>query len=121
MKKQLIQLGLRFIANGFGLWVSYWIGLITIEGGVKSFVIAGMILSLLNAVLKPILIIFSLPLIAISLGFFLIIINALLLYILSILSNNIILEGIIYTTLAGMVISLVNYILTILFERMFHE
>ena len=119
MAKQIIKLIIRWLANSLGLWLATIIGLINITGNTTSFLFAGLILALLNAILKPILIIFTLPLIAITLGFFLIIINALILYCLSLMFNGLVLDNFILTILAGMVIGLVNYILTIIFERLF--
>lgn len=117
MGKQILKLFARWLANGLGLWLTSVLGIVTINGGTKSFVIAGLILAVLNAVVKPILIIFTLPIIALSLGFFLIVINAIVLYILSLFYGNIVLEGFLLTMLAGIVIGLVNYIVTFIFER----
>lgn len=117
MGKQILKLFARWLANGLGLWLTSVLGIVTINGGTRSFVIAGLILAVLNAVVKPILIIFTLPIIALSLGFFLIVINAIVLYILSLFYGNIVLEGFLLTMLAGIVIGLVNYIVTFIFER----
>jgi len=46
----------------------------------KGLVLATLVLGILNAVVRPILIILSLPLMVLSLGFFLMVINALLLW-----------------------------------------
>ncbi len=48
--------------------------------GVLSLVFAGIILGLLNAFLRPLLILFTLPLTILSLGIFIFVINALLLW-----------------------------------------
>lgn len=101
-----------------GLWAASFLSLLSLSGGAKSYIIAGLILALLNAVLKPILIIFTLPIIALTLGLFLIIINAIILYVLSIFFSSLVLDSFIYTMLAGIVIGLVNYIVTFMFERL---
>lgn len=51
-----------------------------IQGGMETYVIIGIILSILNFVLKPILKVLSFPLVFLSGGLFLIVINALILY-----------------------------------------
>jgi putative membrane protein len=119
MAKQILQLIIRWFANSIGLWLATIIGLISVSRSTISFILAGLILALLNAILKPILIIFTLPLITLTLGFFLIIINAIILYFLSLIYSGLTLDNFILTILAGMVIGLVNYILTITFERLF--
>jgi putative membrane protein len=78
MAKQILQLIIRWFANSIGLWLATIIGLISVSRSTISFILAGLILALLNAILKPILIIFTLPLITLTLGFFLIIINAII-------------------------------------------
>lgn len=118
MGKQIVKLIARWAANSLGLWAASFLGLLSLSGGAKSYIIAGLILALLNAVLKPILIIFTLPIIALTLGLFLIIINAIILYVLSIFFSSLVLDSFIYTMLAGIVIGLVNYIVTFMFERL---
>lgn len=121
MAKQILQLIIRWLANSLGLWIATLFGLISVSDNIISFILAGLILALLNAILKPILIIFTLPLITVTLGFFLIIINAFILYCLSLLYGGLVLDNFILTILAGMVIGLVNYILTLIFERLFNN
>lgn len=54
---------------------------ITYTGGVTFFVIVGVILGLLNTLVKPLLKIVSLPFVFLSAGLFLIVINAVILWI----------------------------------------
>ena len=117
MAKQILTLFTRWVANSLGLWLAVYWGLIAINGGSQSYIIAALLLAVLNALLKPLLIILTLPLIAITLGFFLIVINAVVIYVLSLFYNNLVLDSFLYTMLAGIVVGLVNYIVTILFER----
>lgn len=69
------------LANGAALFLASRVldGLI-FTGGIPTYLIVAAILSILNFVLKPILKILSFPLIFISGGLFLIVINALILY-----------------------------------------
>jgi putative membrane protein len=119
MFKQILTLLTRWVANSLGLWLAVYWGLIAINGGSKSFIIGGLLLAILNALLKPLLIILTLPLIAVTLGFFLIVINAAVIYVLSLFYSSLILDSFLYTMLAGIVVGLVNYIVTIIFERVF--
>ena len=54
---------------------------ITFQGGIATFVIVAAIVSILNFVLKPLLKILAFPLVFITGGLFLIVINALILYV----------------------------------------
>ena len=117
MTKQLIQFITRWAANCLGLAMSDYFGIITVNGGVRYFVISGLLLALLNAVIKPLLIIISLPIIALSLGFFLIIINGVVMYLLNLIYAPIEIQNFGYAMVAGIIIGLVNYIVTIIYER----
>ena len=81
----------------------------TLSGGMWVFLFAGLIFSLINSVLKPIVIILSLPAILLTLGLFTVIVNGFMVYISLRLS-----PGISMTfwnsVLAGIVLSLVNYV-----------
>lgn len=72
------------LLNGFALYVvTETVDGITFSGGVKFFIISGIVLGLLNFFVKPILKIFSFPLVALTGGLFLIVINVALLFFLS--------------------------------------
>lgn len=62
---------------------------LSISGGLMSYVIAGLVLSILFLIVKPILSIITLPLNIITLGLFSFLINAIILYLLTILVSNI--------------------------------
>ena len=53
---------------------------VTAEGGIKFYIIAGIIIGLLNVFLKPILKLLSIPFVIVTAGLFLVIINAFILY-----------------------------------------
>ena len=81
-------------------------------------VVAGLILAIVNTVIKPIVVILSLPAILFSLGLFMIVINGLMVLLVSKLYPELQVTGFGVAILAGMVIGLVNYLVsTILEER----
>jgi putative membrane protein len=66
----------RGVIVALGLWLStLWVGGITIDGP-GTLVLAGLLLGLVNAVVRPIAILLTLPMTILSLGFFLLVINA---------------------------------------------
>ncbi|MFA4891588.1 MAG: phage holin family protein [Candidatus Gracilibacteria bacterium] len=70
--------------NGGALYVmTEFVDGVTYTGGLTFFVIGGVVVGLLNSLIKPILKAFSMPLIFITGGVFLIVINGLLLWFLS--------------------------------------
>jgi putative membrane protein len=69
---------LRFATTGASLWVAVWlVGGLTFDGSFWQFLIVTALVGLANAIVKPILKIFSLPLIILTMGLFLLIVNAL--------------------------------------------
>jgi putative membrane protein len=116
MKKQFFVFVLRLILNSFGLWIAVRIFGTGYNGtelatGVWVFLFAGLIFSLINTVLRPIVIILSLPAILLTLGLFTIIVNGLMVYISLMLA-----PGLHMTfwnsVLTGIVLSLINYIVS---------
>ncbi|MEK7534323.1 MAG: phage holin family protein [Patescibacteria group bacterium] len=62
---------------------------IKVSGGVTTYIIAGVVLSIMFLIIKPILSIITLPLNIITLGLFSFLINAIILYLLTVLVKGI--------------------------------
>ena len=72
----LIRFILRVVFTGLGLWLaSRFVPGIKVDT-VTSLIAAAVLLGVINAIVRPILIILSLPLVLLSLGLFLVVINA---------------------------------------------
>ena len=111
---------MRWLFNSLGIWVAARIfqgnGVEYDESqGVALFLVTGFVLSLVNAILKPIVVILSLPAILITLGLFTFIVNGLMVYLAGALVPNFEI-GFWTAVLAGMIISLINYVLTSLID-----
>ena len=117
LRNLIIRIAVRWAANTFGLWLAgrLFTG-ISYSNDWRVIVVAGLVLSLLNAVLKPILVIFSLPAIVLSLGLFLVIINGVTVWLMSKLVDQFVVDGFGTAVLAGIIIGLVNYAVTTLLE-----
>lgn len=116
MKRQFLVFVIRWILNSFGLWVAVRIfgtGYDNVElaTGVGVFLFAGLIFSLINSILRPIVIILSLPAILLTLGLFTIIVNGLMVYISLKLAPGLNM-AFWNSVLTGIVLSLVNYIVS---------
>ena len=116
MLQQLIVLLIRWLANASGLWLAQYLNLLTYGSSLFNLLLAALILAILNALLKPLLIIFTLPAIALTLGFFLIIINGVIIWLLDLLYKPLNVSSFWAAVLAGIVVGLVNYIVTIVME-----
>ncbi len=121
MRKQIPRFLLRLLANFLGLWLIFASGILTNQPSWLTITAGSLILALLNAILKPLMVILTLPAIALSLGFFLIIINGTIFYIAGQLFAPLEADSFWAAILAGLVIGLVNYILTLLLEVKFKD
>jgi putative membrane protein len=122
MKRQLSVFFVRWILNSFGIWIAVrLLGTAHFMNGDQStnsigiFLLAGLVFSVINTILKPIFTIISLPIILLTLGLFTVIVNGLLVYIslrfipqLSMTFSS--------SILAGIILSLVNYIVSAALE-----
>lgn len=120
MKKQFFVFILRWVLNSFGLWIAvrlFGTGYNDSEltAGVWVFLFAGLLFSIINAVLRPIVIILSLPAILLTLGLFTIIVNGLMVYLALLLAPGLHMTFW-HSVLTGIVLSLVNYIVSSVLE-----
>ena len=116
MKKQFLVFVIRWILNSFGLWIAVRIfgtgyADTTIDLSAAVFLGAGLIFSIMNTILRPIIVILSLPAILLTLGLFTIVVNGLMVY-----WSLLLAPGLHMTfwnsVLTGLVLSLVNYIVS---------
>jgi putative membrane protein len=80
-----------------------------------SLALAALVLGLANALLRPILIFFTLPLVLLTLGLFIIVINAGLLYFAAWVVPGFHVEGFGWALLASLLLSIASFILNRLF------
>jgi len=105
----MIGFTIRILGNSLALYtVSTIIAGFTIVGGIKEFLIAGVLLGLLNSTIKPVLKLFTMPIIILSLGLFIIAINALMLWVVDYLFDFIRITDIYTLVLATILIGVVN-------------
>ncbi|NCU29657.1 phage holin family protein [Candidatus Saccharibacteria bacterium] len=115
MRRQFYVFLIRWAFNSFGLWVAVRIIGSDYSGSeslstVAVFMIAGLVFSIANAVIRPIITILALPAISLTLGLFMLVVNGLMVYLSLALT-----PGLSMTfgdsILAGIILSLVNYII----------
>lgn len=108
----------RWLVCSLGLWIaaSLLSSSISYKRQLGVIVIAGLMLAIINTILKPILIVLSLPALIFSLGLFLIIINGITVYIASRVYTPLHITNFWAAMFAGMVIGLVNYLVTTILE-----
>ncbi len=109
---------LRWFVCSLGLWIAAGIlgQRINYDSRIGVIIIAGLILAVINAIIKPFVVILSLPAILFSLGLFMIVINGLMVLLVSKLYTSLQVTNFGAAMLAGMVIGLVNYLVTTILE-----
>lgn len=108
----------RWLVSSLGLYIaaSFLSRSISYGQEFSVIIIAGLVLAVVNTFLKPILIILSLPALIFSLGLFMIVINGLTVYLASKLYSPLHVHNFWAAMFAGMVIGLVNYLVTTILE-----
>ena len=119
MKTPFTRFLTRWLVSSLGLWIaaSFVSGSISYDESLRVIIMAGLILAIINTVLKPILVLLSLPVIMYTLGLFMIIINGLTILIASKLYSPLDVTNFWAAIFAGMVIGLVNYLVTAILEE----
>lgn len=120
MNKPLPRFLTRWFVCGLGLWIAAGIvgpDRIAYQDRLGVIVVAGLVLALINMVIKPIVIILSLPALLFSLGLFMIVINALMVLLAAKLYGPLEVSSFGTALLAGIVIGLVNYLVTTILEE----
>src|SRR5512143_4051332 len=94
------------------LIISYLLpGLIRVDG-IWAALVAAFLLGIVNTVLRPILIFFTLPITILTLGLFLLVINGLMLWLVSTVVKGFYVEGFWGAVLGSLLISFVSWILS---------
>ncbi|MEK7171503.1 MAG: phage holin family protein [Patescibacteria group bacterium] len=109
---------LGIILNGAALYgVIYLLPEIQYTGGIKFFVIGGLVMGILNSIVKPILKLLTLPIQIVTLGLSLIILNGIIFWIFKVIIDTIAIEGISVTIpglttyiFAGALFGLINWV-----------
>lgn len=116
IRKQFSTFLVRWALNSLGLWVAVRLlgsGLSGIELVMSFgvFALAGLIFSIVNTVLRPIVVILALPAILLTLGLFTVVVNGLMVYVSLKLAPGLSMSFA-NSILAGIILSLVNYIVS---------
>ena len=109
----MIAFIIRILGNSLALYAASWLvpGFV-FTGWIKEYLYAGVVLGLLNLIVKPALKMISLPIIILTLGLFTIVINALILWAVDYIFDFVNIVDIMSLVLATIVISIVNMMIS---------
>lgn len=111
MIKFLAKIFVAIVANAIGLWAAAaYIPGFKLTGEFRDIIIIAAILTALNFLLKPILKLILGPIVVLTLGLGIVVVNALILYVLDILSKNLTIETIPALVFSTVIIGLINFV-----------
>ena len=106
----MIGFTIRILGNSLALYLAFLLipGFV-IKGGIKEYLIAGIFLGLLNAIIRPVLKTITLPIIILTLGIFIFILDALLLWVVDYIFDFVVIQDIwtlVWTTILIWIVNL---------------
>jgi putative membrane protein len=112
-----MALVLTWIANSLAIYaVAYLMRGVDVASAMDAF-LAGAVLTLINALVKPILVILTLPLTILTLGLFYFVVTAFCLWLASQFVNGFIVHGFFTTVVAAILVSLISTVIGRLLTR----
>ena len=103
---------IRLVVNAAALWVAAQLVPGFVITGVTPLVLAALVLGIINAIVRPVLVILTLPLTLITLGLFLFVLNAFCIWLTSRLVPGFQVQTFGSALLGALVVSIVSWILT---------
>lgn len=112
----------RFFVSWFVSSLGLWVASRLLDENIHAnnytvLIVSGLLLALVNSIIRPLIILLSLPAIVFTLGLFIIVINGLMVLLVSVIYPSLQVSGFFAAMLAGMVIGLVNYLVTTILEK----
>lgn len=118
MNHTLYRFLIRWFVCSLGLWIAAGLlnSHISYGNSIGVIIVAGLILAVINMVIKPIIILLSLPAIIVTLGLFMLVVNGLTVSLVSWLYPSLQISNFWAAIFAGIVIGLVNYLVSAMLE-----
>lgn len=103
---------LRLVVNAAALWVAAQLVPGIVVTGLTPLLLAALVLGLINAVVRPVLLILTLPLTLVTLGLFIFVLNAFCLWLTSRIVPGLDVQTFGAALLGALVVSIVSWVLT---------
>jgi putative membrane protein len=112
----MIHLLIKWVINAVAVCVTaYLLPGIHLDG-FKAAMVVALVLGLINVLLKPLLVLLTIPITILTLGLFLLVINAAMLYLTSKLVSGFVIDSFLTALIASVVLTVVSYLLGVIFE-----
>ncbi len=101
---------LRVLAAALGFWIASRLVHGVHVSGVASLLLAGLVLGILNALVRPILTILTLPLTILTLGLFLLVVNGVTVWLVTVFIHGVRIPGLWPAVLTSIIISVTSWV-----------
>ncbi len=118
-KKRSSRFIVRWIVCSIGLWLAAALvgsDKLSFNNKISAVIIPGLVLALVNTLIKPLVVFLSLPAVLLSLAIFLVVINGFMVLIAAQLYSDLHVESFGVAIVAGIVIGLTNFFVTAIIE-----
>lgn len=105
---------LRLLLNAVSLLIVGRLGIGVSVRGFGSALLAALVWGLVNAVLKPVLLLLSLPLNILTLGLFTLVVNGFLLYLVGLLTPGFTVHGFFGAVFGALLLSVISFLLSLI-------
>jgi putative membrane protein len=107
---------IRWLLNAVALWVTDVLlaGISVVS--LTSLIVAALVIGLINAVIRPVLLVLTIPITVLTLGLFLLVLNALLFWLAAALVPGFVVAGFLWALLGALVMSVIGFALSFLIK-----
>jgi putative membrane protein len=120
----LMRFLVRWVVSSLGLWIAAAIlgsEHLSVGGRWGAWIGAGFFLALINMFFKPLLVFLSIPALLLTLGLFMLVVNGFLILLASWIYNPLYVKNLWVAMVAGIIVSLVNFLVTQVLEDINQE
>jgi putative membrane protein len=100
----------RVLITALGLWIAQAIVPGVEITGVGTLILAALLLGIVNAVVRPLIVLLTLPITVLSLGLFLLVVNAMMLALVAALLDGFVLRGFFPALFGSLVVSITSWL-----------
>ncbi|MDH3293113.1 MAG: phage holin family protein [Acidimicrobiia bacterium] len=109
----MIRFALRVVINAAGLWVAdRLLDGITLADEITTILLVALVFGVVNALVRPIALVLSLPALILTLGLFTLVVNAAMLALTAWLTDGLAIDGFGAAFLGAIIITLISWILS---------
>jgi putative membrane protein len=100
----------RVLITALGLWIAQAIVPGVEITGVGTLILAALLLGIVNATVRPVIVLLTLPITVLSLGLFLLVVNAMMLALVAALLDGFVLRGFFPALFGSLVVSITSWL-----------